>query len=72
MGLVILVVMTLCNGKEVSEDYALYKVKKTHLPEHKQENEIDYISDLELPEEKRPIGKYGRLRRDYYRVEEIF
>ena len=24
-----------------------------------------YISDLKLPEEKRPIGKYGRMHREY-------
>ena len=24
-----------------------------------------YIPDLKLPEEKRPIGRYGRLQRDY-------
>lgn len=43
-----------------------------HLPERIHENGIDYflvgdyyISDLKLPEEKRPIGKYGRLHRDY-------
>ena len=24
-----------------------------------------YISDLKLPEENRPIGRYGRLHRDY-------
>ncbi len=35
-------------------------------------NEIDYvlvgdcyIPDLKLPEEKRPIGKYGRMHREY-------
>ena len=38
------------------------------------ENRIDYIlvgdyyiPDLKLPEEHRPIGKYGRLHREYLR-----
>ena len=38
------------------------------------ENGIDYIlvgdyyiPDLKLPEEHRPIGKYGRLHREYLR-----
>lgn len=26
-----------------------------------------YIPDLALPEEKRPIGKYGRLHREFLR-----
>ena len=26
-----------------------------------------YIPDLTLPEEKRPIGKWGRMHRDYLR-----
>ena len=26
-----------------------------------------YIPDLKLPEEKRPIGKYGRMHREYLR-----
>lgn len=26
-----------------------------------------YIPDLSLPEEKRPIGKWGRMHRDYLR-----
>lgn len=26
-----------------------------------------YIPDLKLPEEKRPIGKWGRMHRDYLR-----
>ena len=26
-----------------------------------------YISDLKLPEEERPIGKYGRMHREYLR-----
>ena len=26
-----------------------------------------YIPDLKLPEEERPIGKYGRMRREYLR-----
>ena len=26
-----------------------------------------YIPDLKLPEEERPIGKYGRIHRDYLR-----
>lgn len=28
-----------------------------------------YISDLKLPEENRPIGRYGRLHRDYLKEE---
>lgn len=42
------------------------------LPKRIHENGIDYIlvgdyyiPDLKLPAEKRPIGKYGRLHRDY-------
>ena len=38
------------------------------------ENGIDYIligdyynPDLKLPEERRPIGKYGRMHREYLR-----
>ena len=26
-----------------------------------------YIPDLKLPEEERPIGKYGRMHREYFR-----
>mgnify|MGYP003295636893 CR=1 FL=1 len=26
-----------------------------------------YIPDLKLPEEERPIGKYGRMHREYLR-----
>ena len=40
------------------------------------ENDIDYIlvgdyyiPDLKLPEENRPIGRYGRLHRDYLKEE---
>ena len=40
------------------------------------ENGIDYIlvgdyyiPDLKLPEEHRPIGKYGRMHREYLRAE---
>lgn len=32
VGLVILVVMTLCNGKDMSEDYALYKERMDQVP----------------------------------------
>ena len=39
------------------------------------ENGIDYIligdyyiPDLKLPEERRPIGKYGRMHREYLRA----
>ena len=31
-GLIVLVVMTLCNGKEVSDDYALYKSRMDAVP----------------------------------------
>ena len=43
-----------------------------HLPKRITENGIDYIlvgdyyiSDLRLPEESRPIGRWGRMHRDY-------
>ena len=42
------------------------------LKQSKTENGIDYvlvgdyyIPDLKLPEEKRPVGKFGRLHRDF-------
>ncbi len=42
------------------------------LPERIQENGIDYvlvgdyyIPDLKLPEENRPIGRWGRMHREY-------
>ena len=43
-----------------------------HLPKRITENGIDYIlvgdyyiPDLRLPEESRPIGRWGRMHRDY-------
>ncbi len=46
------------------------------LKERITENGIDYIlagdyyiPDLKLPEENRPIGRYGRLHRDYLKQE---
>ncbi len=46
------------------------------LKERITENGIDYIlvgdyyiPDLKLPEEERPIGRYGRLHRDYLKEE---
>ena len=46
------------------------------LKERITENGIDYIligdyyiPDLKLPEESRPIGRYGRLRREYLKQE---
>ena len=30
-----------------------------------------YIPDLKLPEENRPIGRYGRLHRDYLKEEHL-
>ena len=46
------------------------------LKERITENSIDYIlvgdyyiPDLKLPEENRPIGRYGRLHRDYLKEE---
>ncbi len=46
------------------------------LKERITENGIDYIlvgdyyiPDLKLPEENRPIGRYGRLRREYLKQE---
>lgn len=46
------------------------------LKERITENGIDYvlvgdyyISDLKLPEENRPIGRYGRLHREYLKQE---
>ena len=46
------------------------------LKERITENGIDYIlvgdyyiPDLKLPEENRPIGRYGRLHRDYLKEE---
>ena len=51
--------------------YEIKSVSYTHLIT---ENGIDYIlvgdyyiPDLKLPEEHRPIGKYGRLHREYLR-----
>ena len=45
-----------------------------HLPKKIHQNGISYtlvgeyyIPDLKLPEESRPIGKYGRLHREYLR-----
>ena len=45
------------------------------LKERITENGIDYvlvgdyyIPDLKLPEENRPIGRYGRLHREYLKV----
>ena len=31
-----------------------------------------YIPDLKLPEEERPIGKYGRMHREYLREKDCF
>jgi hypothetical protein len=46
------------------------------LKERITENGIDYIlagdyyiPDLKLPEKSRPIGRYGRLRREYLKQE---
>lgn len=43
-----------------------------HLPKRITESGIDYIlvgdyyiPDLRLPEESRPIGRWGRMHRDY-------
>ena len=43
-----------------------------HLPKRITENGIDYIlvgdyyiPDLRLPEESRPIGRWGRMHREY-------
>lgn len=35
------------------------------LKERITENGIDYIPDLRLPEENRPIGHYGQLHQEY-------
>ena len=58
-------------GLPISMQRQCWKKERKHLPKG---NGIDYvlvgdyyIPDLKLPEEERPIGKYGRMHREYLR-----
>ena len=50
--------------KHYPEKRGIVPVSYTHLDVYKRQY---YIPDLKLPEEHRPIGKYGRLHREYLR-----